>query len=114
PVSPYTTLFRSLAVPDRLVDRAEAQLREVLADLLGDELEEVHHELRLAAEALAQLGVLGRDPDRAGIQVADPHHDAARHHERRGRKAELLRAQKRRDDDGSACLELAVGLSDDS
>ena len=25
----------------------------------------------------AQLGVLGRDADRAGVEVADPHHDAA-------------------------------------
>ena len=50
---------------------------EVLAHLLGDELEEVHDELGLAGEALAQLGVLRGDADRAGVEVADAHHHAA-------------------------------------
>ena len=66
----------------RLVERAEAERGQVLADLLGDVLEEGLDELRLAAEALPQLGVLGGDPDRAGVEVADAHHDAARHHQR--------------------------------
>ena len=43
----------------------------------GDELEEVHDELGLAREPLAQLGVLRGDADRARVEVADAHHDAA-------------------------------------
>ena len=35
-----------VAVADGLVEAAEAELGEVLAHLLGDELEEVHHVLR--------------------------------------------------------------------
>ena len=98
---------------DRLVEGAEAELGEVLAHLLGDELEEVHDVLGLARVALAQHRVLGRDADRAGVEVADPHHDAAGDHQRRGREAVLLGAEQRGDDDVAAGLELAVGLDDD-
>ena len=66
-----------------------------------------------AREAGPQLGVLGRDADRTGVEVADPHQDAARHHERRGGEAELLGPEQRRDDDVAAGLELAVDLHDD-
>ena len=54
------------------------ELGQVPAHLLGQEQEEVLHELRLAGEPLAQHRVLGGDADRAGVEVADPHHDAAR------------------------------------
>ena len=103
-----------LDVADGLGDRAEAERGQVLAHLLGDELEEVHDELGLAGEALAQLGVLRGDADRAGVEVADAHHDAARHDERRGGEAELLGAEQRGDDDVAAGLQLAVGLHDDA
>jgi hypothetical protein len=86
----------------------------VLAHLLGDVLHEVLDELRLAAEAFAQLGVLGRDTDRAGVEVADAHHDAARHHQRRGGEAELLGAEQRGDHHVAAGLQLAVGLHHDA
>ena len=47
------------------------ELGEQLAHLLGDELEEVLDELGLAGEARPQLGVLGGDAHRAGVEVAD-------------------------------------------
>ena len=47
----------------------------------------------LPREALAQHRVLGGDPHRAGVQVADPHHDAARHHQRGGGEPVLLGAR---------------------
>ena len=103
-----------LGVTDRLGDRAEAERREVLAHLLGDVLEERDDELGLAAEPLAQLGVLRRDADRARVEMADAHHHAARHDERRGREAELLGAEQRRDHDVAAGLQLAVDLHDDA
>ena len=98
---------------DRFFEGAEAECREVLAHLFGDELEEVHDELGLARELLAQFGVLRRDTDRAGVEVTHAHHDAARHHERRGGEAELLGAEQRGDDDVTAGLELTVALHDD-
>ena len=93
---------------------AEPERGEVLAHLLRDELEEVHDELGLAGEALPELGVLGGDADRARVEVADAHHHAAAHDERRGRETELLRAEQGGDDDIAAGLELAVALHDDA
>ena len=50
----------------------------------------------VARELLAQLRVLRGHADRAGVEVADAHHDAAERHQRRRREAELLGAQQRR------------------
>ena len=99
---------------DRLGDRAEAERGEKLAALLGDVGEEGLDELRPAGEVLAQLGVLGGDADRAGVEMADAHHHATGHDERRGRKAELLGAEQRRHDHVAAGLYLAVDLDDDA
>ena len=87
--------------------------RQVLAHLFGDELEEVLDELGLAGEAFAQHGVLGRDAHRARVEVADPHHHAARHDERRGGEAELLGPEQRGHDDVATGLQLSVGLEHD-
>ena len=97
-----------------LVDGAEAQLGHVLPHLLGDEEEEVDDVLGLALEARAQHRVLGGDADRAGIQVALAHHDAAHRDQRRGGKAELLGAEQRGDHHVAAGLQLAVGLDFDA
>ena len=50
----------------------------------------------LPAKRSPQLRVLGRDPDRAGVEVADAHHDAAQGDQRRGRGADLLGARAAR------------------
>src|SRR5689334_5849508 len=104
---------QQLDVADRLVQRAEAQLGEVAADLLGEELEEGDDELRPPGEPLAQLRVLGGDADRAGVQVADAHHHAAGDDQRRGREAVLLGAEQRTDDHVAAGLHLPVDLHGD-
>ena len=104
----------ALGAADHLVERAEAERRHELAHFLGDEAEERLHELRLAGERLAQLRILRRDADRAGVQVADAHHHAAHHHQRRGGEAELLGAEQRRHHDVAAGLQLAVDLHDDA
>ena len=61
-----------------------------------------------------QHRVLGGDADRAGVEVAHAHHDAAGHHQGRGREPELLGAEQRGDHDVTAGLELAVDLNDDA
>ena len=96
--------------PTRSSNRADAERGHQLPGLLGDEEEEVDDVLGLAGEALAQLRVLRRDADRAGVQVADAHHDAARRDQRRGGEAELVGAEQRGDDDVAAGLQLAVRL----
>ena len=52
-------------------------------------------------------------PDRAGVEVAHPHHDAARHHQRRRGEAELLGAEQRRDDHVARGAHAAVALDGD-
>ena len=96
------------------VDRAEPELRHQLAHFFGEETEEVLDEFRLARELLAQLRILRRHADRTRIQVADAHHDAAGHDERRGREPELLGAEQRRDDHVAPGLQLPVDLDDDA
>ncbi len=100
--------------PDHLVHRPEAELRHVLADFLGDEPEEILDELRFPGEVLPQHRILCRDADRTGVEVADAHHDAARHDQRRRGEAELLGAHQRGDDHVAAGLQLTVDLHDDA
>jgi glutamate synthase domain-containing protein 3 len=99
---------------DGLLDGAEPELGEQLADLFGDVGEERLDEFGLATEALPQLGVLGGDTHGAGVEVAHPHHHATRHDEGGGGEAELLGAQERADDDVAAGLHLTVDLHDDA
>ncbi len=105
--------LEQVGAADELLEAAHAELRHVAADFLGDEEEEVDDVLGLAAEARAQLRVLRRDPHRARVEVAGAHHDAADRDQRRGREAELLRAEQRGDDDVATRLQLPVGLHDD-
>src|SRR5665213_3113060 len=76
--------------PDRLLEGVQAQRGQVLANLFGDVLEEGLDELRGARVALPEHRVLGGDPDRAGVEVTDPHHDATRYDQRGGGEAVLL------------------------
>ena len=102
-----------LDAADRLVDAAEAELGQVSPDVLGDEPEVVLHELGLAVEPRPQFGVLGGDADRAGVEMADPHHDAAGHHQRCGGEAEFLGAEQHRDDHVASGAHAAVALHGD-
>ena len=65
-------------------------------------------------ELRAQHRILRGDADRAGVEVALAHHDAAHGDQRRGGEAELLGAEQRGDGDVAAGLQLAVGLHADA
>ena len=101
-------------LPHHLIDRAEAQFGHQFPDFLGDEHEEVFDEFGLAGEFFTQHRVLGGNAHRAGVEVAHPHHDAARHHQWGGRETELLRTQECGDHHVAAGLQLAIDLHDDS
>ena len=103
-----------LGVADGLVEAAEPELGQIVPDVFGDEPEEVLDELRLAVESGTEFGVLGCDADRAGVEVADPHHDAAGHHQRGGGEAVLLRAEQRGDDHVACGAHAAVALHGDA
>ncbi len=114
PMGESATRIDEVDSADRLVEAAETELSEELSDLLGDELEERHNELRPACEPRTKQRILGGDADRAGVEMADAHHDASRDDERRGREPELLRAEQRGDDDVPPRLQLPVHLDDDT
>src|SRR5204862_3027573 len=88
-------LFRieQVAASDQVLELAHTELRHDLADFLGDEEKEIDHVLRLPRESPAQLRVLRRDADRAGVQMALAHHDAAADDERRRRETEFIGPQ---------------------
>ena len=99
---------------DHLVEGAEAELRHQLAHFLGDKEEIVDDVLGLTGEALAQHRVLRRDADRAGVEMALAHHDAAGGDQWRRRKAELVGAEHRADHDIAAGPEPAIDLHRDA
>ena len=106
--------FEPIGAADHFVDRAEAELRHEFANFLRDELHEVHRVRWVAGEILAQFRVLRRDADRAGVQMANAHHDATERDERRGGKTKFLRAEQRGDDHVAAGFQLAVGFHHDA
>ena len=114
PVLDRLVAVEHLHLPDHLVERAVAELGHVFAHFLGDEEEEVDDMLGLADEALAQHRVLRRDADRAGVEVALAHHDAAGGDQRRGGEAEFVGAEQGADDDVAAGAQAAVDLHDDA
>ena len=61
-------------------------------------------------EALAQHGVLRRDPNRAGVEVTLAHHDAAGGNQRRCGKTEFVGAEQGADHHVAACPDAAVDL----
>ena len=105
---------KALNMADHVVDGAESQARHVLPGFFGYHEEVVHNMLGQAREFLAQLGVLGGDADRAGVQVAFPHHDTPERNQGGRGEAELLRSKKSGDRYISACLELPVCLENDA
>ena len=107
-------LVEHLHLPDHFVEAAKAHPGHQLADLLGDEEEEIDDVLGLAGEALAQHRVLGGDADRAGVEMALAHHDAAGRNQRRGGEAELVGAEHRADHDVAPGADAAVDLDRDA
>ena len=99
---------------DEILVAAHPEPRHDLARLLGDVEEEVDDVLRLAGEALAQLGILGGDPDGARVEVAGAHHHAARRDQRRGGEADLVGTEEGSNDDVASRLDLAVRLHPDA
>src|SRR3546814_7783891 len=95
-------------------DGAKAELRHDLTKLFRDEEEIVDDIFGLAGKARAQHRVLRRNADRAGVQMTFAHHDAPGGDQRRGCKAELVRAQQRADRDVAAGAKTAVHLPGDA
>ena len=99
---------------DHFVHAAEAELGHVLPHLFRQKEEEIDDVLGLPLKSLAQHGILRGDADRASVEMALAHHDAAHRNQRRGGETEFFSAEQRGDHYIAAGLQLAVGLHADS
>ena len=95
---------------DHFIDRAEAELGHDFAQLHGDEGHEIDHMLGFAGEIFAEFRILGGDADRAGVFLADAHHQAADRDQWCGGEAVFFGAEKCGDRDIATGLELTVGF----
>ena len=114
PVLHQRALVEHLHLADHLVEGAVAERGHHLAHFLGDEEEIIDDVLGLALEALAQHRVLRGDADRAGVEMALAHHDAAGRDQRRGGKAEFVGAEQRAHHHVAAGADAAVDLHRDA
>ena len=103
-------LVEEVGLADHFVEGAEAHLGHQLAHFLGDEEEVVDDVLGQALEALAQHRVLRGDADRAGVEMALAHHDAAGRDQRCGREAVFVGAEQSCDHHVASRAQAAVGL----
>ena len=101
---------QQVAAAHQFVHGARAELRHDLPHLFRDKEHEPLHIFRFSLETPAQLGILGRDAEGAGTQLAHAHHPAAHGYQRGSRKAELFCAQQQRHHDVVAGHKLAVGF----
>ena len=110
PVFDHRILVEEFRLADDLVKLADPHGSHDLAHFLGNEEEVVDDMLRRALEALAQDRVLCRHADRAGVEMALAHHDAASRNQRSRREAEFVSPQQRADDDITPGLQTAIHL----
>ena len=97
----------------QLIYPAHTQLRHILPQLLGDEPHKVLHIFGLSRKASAKFRVLGCHAHRAGVQIADAHHQTSQGHKRRSGKAKLLRSENRSDGHIPSAHQLPVRLDAD-
>jgi hypothetical protein len=93
---------------DRLGEGPQPEGREEPPHLLGDEEEIRLDLLGRRVELRAELGTLGRDADRTGVDVTRAHHQAALREQQRRPEAHLVGAEQRRDEHVAARLDPAV------
>src|SRR6266851_6220463 len=97
-----------------LLNRSSAQLRQVLADLFGDQEQVVDDVFRASGELRAKVFALGRDAGGACVEVALARHVAAKRDEDAGAESELFRAEQRRHDDVAAVAQATIGAQADA
>jgi len=103
-------LLQLVGPANHLVEITETELRHQLAHFLGKEHEERDHIFGRAIEAPTQFGVLGRDADRASVEMAFAHHHAARGDQSGRGDAEFVGAQQRADYHLAARADAAIDL----
>ena len=105
---------QKLNVPNRLIQGSKAKFCKIFPDLFRQELKEVDNVVSLSGVAGTKLGVLACDPNRAGVQVAGAHQDAALNHQRSSGKAILLSTEQCGNYNVTTGLHGAINLNRDA
>ena len=108
------SLAQILGVSNQVIYLADTQSCHVFPQLLCYKLHKVLNILRLAAEPLAQLRILGCDTHRTSIKITHTHHDTAHCYEWCRCKSELLCTKQCCDQNVSAGHELSIRLHDNT
>ena len=70
------TCFKDVSATYHVGKFTESELSHEFANFLSNEVHEVNRVLRIAREVLTEFRVLRRNTNRAGVEVANAHHDA--------------------------------------
>jgi hypothetical protein len=91
---------------------ANTQLCHQFTYFFSNKEEVVHYVFRLTSEfAFAQFRILGGNTNRAGVEMAFTHHDAAFDHQRCGGETEFVSTQQGADHHVTTGFHLAVNLN---
>ena len=86
-------LFYQLCMPDDIIQRAEAHLRQIFTHLFGQERKVVDQMVCLAQEMLTQSRILCGHAHRTGVHVALTHHHTTQYNQGGGTETELISPQ---------------------
>ena len=98
---------------DHVIDGLKAELRHELASFFCHHEQVIHNMFRLPNELLSKFRILGRNPNRAGVEVAFPHHDTAQRDQGGRRESHFLGSQQGRNYDVASGFQTAICLQDD-
>ena len=98
-----------LGLSDQFIQAADTQFSHQFTDLFGEEHEVVDHMLGFSGELAAQGFVLGGNANRAGVEMAFTHHDAADSNQGHGGKGIFFGAEQCVPLSGSCSCLRAIG-----
>jgi hypothetical protein len=105
-----STRINQINAPNQIVKPPNAKLSHDFANFFCDKEKEVDDVLGLALKLFTQYWILRCYANRAGIEMAFAHHDAAFNDERSGSKTELIRTKQRTNHNVTPRLHLTVSL----
>ena len=106
--------MEQVGATDEFIDGAHAELRHYFAHVLRDKTQEIDDLIGVAHKFFAQFGMLRGHTHRAGIEVANAHHDAAHGDECCGGKSKFFGTEQGCNNHIAPGFELSVGFDYDA
>ena len=105
--------LKEIGTSHKLIHTADTELTHIFTQLLCNKSHKVNDIFRFSGKTLTKLRILGCDTNRAGIQVADTHHDASHGYKRSGCKTEFFRTKDGCNGNITAAHQFSVCLDPD-